>query len=138
MTDQTTDQTTEPDPDAQADEATDQETAQEPESFPREYVQKLREESAKHRTRAQRADNLATRLHVALVAATGRLADPDDLTFDEGHLDDPEALTAAIDDLLARKPHLVSRRPSGDVGQGVMSGSADTVDLAAMLRGRAS
>ena len=32
----------------------------EPETFPREYVQKLRDESARHRTRAQRADDLAT------------------------------------------------------------------------------
>ena len=28
------------------------------------------------------------------------------MPFDETHLDDPEELTAAIDDLLAGKPHL--------------------------------
>ena len=50
--------------------------------------------------------------------ATGRLADPTDLEFDEDHLDDPDALAAAIDDLLARKPHLASRKPVGDIGQG--------------------
>lgn len=39
-----------------------------------------------------------------------------------------DALTAAIDDLLARKAHLASRRPSGDVGQGATGTSGD-VDL---------
>ena len=30
----------------------------------------------------------------------GQLADPTDLEFDEDHLDDPDALAAAVDDLL--------------------------------------
>ena len=34
------------------------------------------------------------------------------MRFDEMHLDDPERLAAAIDDLLVRKPHLASRRPT--------------------------
>ncbi len=105
-------------------------------TFPLAYVQKLRDESAKHRTRAQRADDLGARLHTALVAATGRLADPSDLAFDESHLDDAEALTTALDELLSRKAHLASRRPSGDVGQGA-SGGGDDVDLAGILRSRA-
>ena len=71
------------------------------------------------------------------MTATGRLADPSDLAFDDAHLTDPDALTAAIDDLLARKPHLASRRVVGDVGQG--AGKGDTpVDLAGMLRRNAS
>jgi hypothetical protein len=45
-----------------------------------------------------------------LEALAGQLADPTDLEFDEDHLDDPDALAAAVDDLLARKPHLASRR----------------------------
>jgi hypothetical protein len=32
----------------------------------------------------------------------------------EDHLDDPDALATADDDLLARKPHLASRRPTGE------------------------
>ena len=108
----------------------------EPETFPREYVERLRRESAGYRERAQRADALAERLHGALVAATGRLADPTDLPYDEAHLDDEDALTAAIDELLARKPHLASRRPTGDVGQSVLP-SGDTVDLAGILRAHA-
>ena len=88
-------------------------------TFPREYVERLRRESAEHRTRAKRADDLAARVFRLEVAATGRLADPADLAFDEALLDDPAALTAAIDDLLSRKPHLASRRPTGTVDQGV-------------------
>lgn len=106
------------------------------ETFPRAYVEKLRKEAGDARTKAKRADDLATRLHTALVTATGRLADPTDLPFDPEHLDDPEALAAAVDDLLARKPHLASRKVTGDVGQGA-SRSGDTVDLAGMLRARA-
>lgn len=106
------------------------------ETFDRAYVEKLRRESAGYRERARTADHFAQRLHTELVRATGRLADPTDLAFDDGHLDDPEALTAAIDDLLTRKPHLATRRPAGDIGQGATA-SASTVDLAAILRQRA-
>ncbi|GAB4082086.1 hypothetical protein [Modestobacter muralis] len=105
-----------------------------PETFPRSYVEQLRQESAGYRTRAQQADTLAQRLHGALVAATGRLADPTDLPFDAAHLDDETALTAAIEDLIARKPHLASRRPTGDIGQGATP-TGETVDLAGLLRG---
>jgi len=106
-------------------------------TFPRAYVEKLRKESADYRTRAQRADDLAKRLHTSLVAATGRLADPTDLPYDEAHLDDPDALTAALDDLLATKPHLASRKPMfGDIGQGETGGSAD-VSLLDIMRANA-
>ena len=134
---ETTTETTAVEPDEQVDETTEQTTEEEAEHFPREYVEKLREEAAKYRTRAQRTDDLAQRLHVALVAAKGRLADPTDLPFDDAHLEDDAALEQAIDNLLAAKPHLASRRPASvDVGQGptpVESG----VDLAGMLRARA-
>lgn len=111
-----------------------EESAEEdPETFPRSYVTRLRDESAKHRLRAQRANDLGSRLHTALVAATGRLADPTDLAYDDEHLTHPDAPTAALDDLLTRKPHLASRRAVGVVGQGVGKGDA-AVDLAGMLR----
>jgi hypothetical protein len=42
-----------------AEEVAEEQPEEEPETFPREYVEKLRDESAKHRTRAQRADDLA-------------------------------------------------------------------------------
>lgn len=90
-------------------------------TFPRQYVEDLRAESAKHRTAAKEATEalvpLQERLFSALVAATGRLADPTDLPFDAALLDET-ALTTAIDDLLAKKPHLASRRVVGDIGQG--------------------
>ena len=109
--------------------------AEKPDTFPREYVEKLRDENAKYRQRAQQSDELANRLHTALVEATGSLQDPTDLAFNEDHLDDPEALQQAIDELLAAKPHLAARRPRGDVGQG-QTGTSNTVDLAEMLRAR--
>lgn len=111
---------------------------EEPETFPRSYVEKLRKENAGYRERAQRADDLAAALWTVRVSATGRLADPTDLPMPE-QADplDAEAITTAVDDLLTRKPHLAARRVTGDVGQGVSGGSA-TVDLAGILRSRAS
>lgn len=106
------------------------------ESFPREVVEQLRKENGKYRQRAQQADALARRLHTELVRATGRLADPTDLVYAEEHLDDAGALAAAIDDLLASKPHLASRRPTGDIGQGNRGSSAQPFSLLQMLKER--
>lgn len=107
------------------------------ESFPRDYVEKLRDENAKYRQRAKDRDEIAARLHTALVAATGRLADPTDLDFNDEHLSDPEALSAAVESLLEAKPHLASRKPSGDIGQGA-SVSSDTFSLSGLLKTNAS
>lgn len=112
-------------------------TPDEGETFPRDYVVKLRDENARYRQRAADRDDVATRLHTALVAATGRLADRSDLPFADEHLSDPEALTAALDALLTAKPHLASRRPTGNIGQGV-SAASDTFSLAGALRSNAS
>lgn len=114
----------------------DVEPTEEQDTFPRDYVEKLRDENAKYRQRAQQVDEYAERLHTALTAATGRLQDPSDLPFDQSHLDDPEALETAIQELLANKPHLASRKPSGNIGQGVTK-TTDTIDLAGLLRSRA-
>lgn len=96
-----------------------------PESFPAAYVKKLRKENADYRTRAGRADELeeknaamATRLHAALVARDGRLANPDDLPFNPDHLEDETALTAAITDLIKSRPGLKARTAGGDIGHG--------------------
>lgn len=120
---------------AEAEEA-DQAETDEAETFPRAYVERLRKESAAHRERAKRADDLARQLFTARVAATGRLADPNDLPFAEAILNDAPAMDAAIDELLADHPHYAARRPRGDVGQGASQGSG-SVDLAGLLRGRA-
>lgn len=113
----------------------------EPEVFTAEYVAELRQENGRYRQRARDAeterDAYAQRLHTELVRATDRLADPTDLEFDAEHLaEDPSRLRESIDELLTRKPHLAQRRPAGDIGQGP-SGSAASVDLAALLRGKA-
>lgn len=105
------------------------------ETFPRSVVEQLRRENAKYRTRAQSADDLAHRLHTELVRATGRLADPTDLEFHEDHLGDPDALAAAVDELLTAKPHLASRRPVGDAGQGNRGGTSEPFSLLGKLKG---
>jgi len=112
-------------------------TPDEPETFPRSYVEELRQENGRYRQRAQQGEVYAHRLHTELVRATGRLADPTDLPFLDEHLDDPDKLSNALDDLLARKAHLANRRPQGDIGQGAVSEGSATVDLAAILRQRA-
>ena len=100
-------------------------------------MEKLRKEAGDARVRAQKADELAGALWEARVAATGRLADPTDLPMPEGA--DPldvDALTAAVDDLLARKPHLASRVPRGNVGAGVVTESTP-FSLGGMIRAAA-
>jgi len=105
-------------------------------TFPREYVEKLRSQNARYRDRAKVADTYAQRLHTELVKATGRLADPSDLVYAEEHLDDPDTLTAALDALLAAKPHLASRRPAGDIGQGNRGSASEPFSLLGLLKER--
>ena len=121
---------------AEAPAVEDNSEAEEVDTFPRAVVEKLRQENGKYRQRAQQSDTLARRLHTELVRATGRLADPTDLAFDEGHLDDPDALAAAVEDLLDRKPHLAARRPSGDIGQGQRGPASAGFSLLSALKDR--
>lgn len=137
--DQTADTEVEPDTDeGDTSDATPEgsDSESDPDTFPRAYVEKLRSQNARYRERAKTAEAYGKRLHTEIVRATGRLADPTDLEFDEGHLDDPDALTAAIDDLLARKPHLASRKPVGDIGQGPRGSASQGVGLLQMLKDR--
>lgn len=110
------------------------------ETFSRAYVEKLRAENAEHRTKAKRAEELASRLLVATVekATTGILADPTDLPmtndlYDDDGFPDPDKITNAARALVERKPHLADRRPSAPVEQGPRGQPAD-VDLAGMVR----
>ncbi len=121
---------------------TDQEPAQttdeEPETFDREYVQKLRDEAAGHRVKAKAADALRGALVTSYAAATGNLADATDLPYTDDLLDDDgmvdmQKVTAAVKELLARKPHLTARRPTGSIGQGARPES-EAVGLASLLR----
>lgn len=107
-------------------------------TFPREYVEKLRKEAGDARTRAKRADELAAALWAAQVAATGQLADPSDLPMPED-VDplDPEAVRAAVAELLAVKPHLAARVPRGFVGQGQTPTPPAPRSLGGLLRGMA-
>lgn len=86
-------------------------------TFDREYVQRLRSESAGHRKRAREAedaiDGLRRELWGYQVAATGLLADPEDLPFDPEAAGDPEAVKAAAEALIERKPHM---RRTGTAG----------------------
>ena len=52
---------------------------------------------------------------------------------DDAHLADADALTAAVEALLAVKPHLASRKPTGDIGQGATA-TADSFSLSGLLR----
>jgi hypothetical protein len=120
-------------------EAGSEATSPVPDTFPREYVEQLRRENAEARVAAKKSDALAQRLVTSLAAGTGRLADPSDLPYsvallDDDGLPDAEKVTAAVDELLARKPHLASTRPVGDVGQGARGAVAPMVSLAELLR----
>ena len=125
----------------------DQDGAQTPETpeigsetFSRAYVEKLRAENAEHRTKAKRAEVLASRLLAATVekATTGILADPTDLPvsddlYDDDGFPDADKITEAARALVERKPHLADRRPSAPVEQGPRGQPAE-VDLAGMVR----
>lgn len=103
-------------------------------TFPRAYVEKLRKEAADARVKAQKSEELAGALWAAQVAAAGRLADPTDLPMPEGADPlDADAVTAAVDELLARKPHLASRVPRGNAGQGLVEES-HPFSLTSMIR----
>lgn len=109
-----------------------------PETFDSAYVERLREEAAGHRVKAKRAEALSAALVTAQAAATGSLADATDLPYDDDLLDDvgvpdPDKVLAAVDDLIARKPHLAARRPRGDVGQGARP-EVEEIGLASLLR----
>lgn len=58
------------------------------------------------------------------------------LSLDPPRLSDHDGLAAAVDDILARKPHSASRKPVGDIGKGAMASSGSGADLAALLRGQ--
>lgn len=108
-------------------------------TFDRAYVERLREEAGGYRIKAKRADELAHRLVTALAAGTGKLADARDLPYGEHLLDDDgvpafDKVADAIDELIRERPHLASRRPSGDVGQGARPPEASPVSLAGLLR----
>lgn len=115
--------------------------AQTEQTFDAEYVAKLRNEAAEHRVKAKRSDDLARQLVRALAKADGRLIDADDLAYDSTYLDDDglidvDKVTAAIDTLVERKPHLAAQRPTSTLPQGARP-EPDRLDLHGILRSNA-
>jgi hypothetical protein len=113
-------------------------TESDADTFDRGYVQDLRKESAGYRERAktaeEQADQLGRQLFLAKVKATGRLADPTDLAYDPDALEDDAKIHAAIDTLLAAKPHFASRTPTGNIGQGVIEQGSQPFSLTSHLK----
>lgn len=107
-------------------------------TFDRQYVEKLRKEAGDHRVKAKEQeetiDGLKRRLFLNEVKGLGKLADPTDLPYDAELVDDPDKLKEAVDDLLARKPHLGRRVPNGDAGLGVGSEHSSGVDILGIMR----
>lgn len=148
--DETVSRETDPEPDEPADDetsapvsdTTDTDPEDDADTFPRAYVERVRGESRRYRERAQAAEQRAGDLAAALwrtrVESLDRLADPDDLPLpdDADPLDD-DALAAAVDALLERKPHLAARRARGDVGQHERREDTEAVSLAGLLRANA-
>ena len=112
----------------------EQTPADEHTTFSREYVEELRGEAAKYRTRAKHTEEVERRLHDALVRLDGRLHDASDLDFDPKRLEG-DGVEAAITALLEAKPHLAKRAPSGDVGAGVRGEVDAAPDLISIMRG---
>lgn len=125
----------EPAEDDEDDEAGDGDT------FPRSYVKRLRERSAGYRARAKDAEARTAELERALfterVRALDVLADPSDLPFDAELLEDPDALRAAADDLVARRPHYRRRGVAAGTGSRDEAGSGPGVSLLGLMRGGA-
>ena len=139
MTEPTTEATEAPVADATPDEPIADESSTdeaEPDTFPREVVEKLRQENGKYRQRAQQADTYAT-------GCTPNLSGPQagwpirptsSSTKNTSMILTP--WPAAVDDLLARKPHLASRKPTGDIGQGQRGAESEPFSLLELLKER--
>lgn len=100
-------------------------------------ISRARKQAARYRRQLREVeserDELAAALWTERVAALGVLADPTDLPHDPDALHDPDRLRELADELVARKPHLRSRRIRERAGQGEGDGSG-TVSLSGLLR----
>jgi len=121
--------------------AEDDEGDEDGDTFPRSYVKRLRERSAGYRARAKDAEARTAELERALfterVRALDVLADPSDLPFDAELLEDPDALRAAADDLVARRPPYRRRGIAAGTGSRDEAGSGPGVSLLGLMRGGA-
>lgn len=134
LSDTGVDETT-PDNEVVEDESTDHDTPEEVDSVVEpEAVEEVEEETPNPSPEAVEPSEVHTALHTALVKLDGRLSDPNALPYDEAHLTDDEALTAAITALIERSPHLSATAVAGDVGQGNRGGTPEPFDLIATMR----
>jgi len=135
MTDDTPTEPTDETPD---DSAAPEGTEDTDEAISLDAARKLRSEAKTLRDRAKTAeataDNLARRLHLALVEADGRLVNATELPYRPEHLEDPQTLTVAIDALLEDRPYLKARKLSGDIGQGRHGETVAPKDFSALFR----
>src|SRR5699024_3019678 len=119
----------------------DEDEDEDGDTFPRAYVKRLRERSAGYRARAKDAEARTAELERALfterVRALDVLADPSDLPVDADLLEDPDALRAAADDLVARRPHYRRRGAAAGAGSREEAGSGPGVALLGLMRGGA-
>lgn len=102
-------------------------------------LDKARREAKNLRDRAKaaeaRVDELSRQVFALKVAALDKFADPSDFAYDAELVDDDEALAAAVDELLERRPHYAKpRRPSGSVGQGWRGNGTVPQDFSSLLR----
>ena len=138
--DDTTPAGTEPAEPAEGDEDEDEDGG-DGDTFPRSYVKRLRERSAGYRARAKDAEARTAELERALfterVRALDVLADPSDLPFDAALLEDPDALRAAADDLVARRPHYRRRGVAAGTGSRDEAAAGSGVSLLGLMRGGA-
>lgn len=135
------------DPEADGDEDQDDEDegqddeGDEGDTFPRPYVERLRSRSAGYRARAKTAEGRVSELERELfterVRALDVLADPTDLPYDPEALDDPDALRAAVDELVGKRPHLRRRGVARDTGSREQHEGGDAVSLLGLMRGGA-
>lgn len=116
------------------DESTDDNTEPADNSVEPEEVAADEAETPNPAPEAVEPSEVHTALHTALVKLDGRLSDPNALPYDEAHLTDDEALSAAITALIERSPHLSATAVAGDVGQGDRGGTPAPFDLIATMR----
>lgn len=104
-----------------------------------EALAKARREAKNLRDRAKtaetRVDELSRLVFALKVAALDKLADASDFEYDADLVDDDEALAAAVDELIARRPHYAKpRKPNGSIGQGQHGNNAGPQDFSSLLR----
>jgi hypothetical protein len=109
-------------------------------TYPARVVRDLRNENAKHRTRAKdaeaRAEELGRALFISRVEATGKVENAAEIPYNADILDDPDAIAEAVDAAIAERPYIAKRKVQGSIGQGERGRHVTAPqDFSALLRG---